>query len=489
MSMDAKTNFAAETLRGTFWTYAAYFSGKLLVFISTVILARLLTKDDFGVVGYALVTISFLDVLSDLGVGPALIYERENPKTADTAFWLGLAVGVGLFILAWLIAPLAGLYFKDMRAVPVIRVLALTFPLSALSNIHDSLLRKHLAFKNRFIPDFARAVGKGVFSVLLAAFGFGAWSLILGQLAGTAVTVLAYWKVLPWRPSFNFVSNTARSLLSYGISIVSVDTLAMLLLNVDYLFVGRFMGAAALGVYSLAFRIPDLLITQFCNVISKVIFPVYVKMRDESRNLARGFLMTMQYVSIVTVPLGIGLALVSEPFVLTFLTEKWVEAIPVMQAISIYALLFSLSYNAGSLYKAQGHPEILTRLALVRLALLVPALYWATARIGTIAAVGWTHAAVALLAGLLNLYVAGRMINTSFRTLLEALRPAVVSGLMMTLAVLLALNWSAAAPPLVQLLAASAVGAAVYGMALLLQLQNFFSEVGQIFRAAVRRES
>ncbi len=487
--MDAKTNFAAETLRGTFWTYAAYFSGKLLVFISTVILARLLTKDDFGVVGYALVTISFLDVLSDLGVGPALIYERENPKTADTAFWLGLAVGVGLFILAWLIAPLAGLYFKDMRAVPVIRVLALTFPLSALSNIHDSLLRKHLAFKNRFIPDFARAVGKGVFSVLLAAFGFGAWSLILGQLAGTAVTVLAYWKVLPWRPSFNFVSNTARSLLSYGISIVSVDTLAMLLLNVDYLFVGRFMGAAALGVYSLAFRIPDLLITQFCNVISKVIFPVYVKMRDESRNLARGFLMTMQYVSIVTVPLGIGLALVSEPFVLTFLTEKWVEAIPVMQAISIYALLFSLSYNAGSLYKAQGHPEILTRLALVRLALLVPALYWATARIGTIAAVGWTHAVVALLAGLLNLYVAGRMINTPFRTLLEALRPAVVSGLMMTLAVLVVLNWSAAAPPLVQLLAASAAGAAVYGMALLLQLQNFFSEVGQIFRAAVRRES
>jgi PST family polysaccharide transporter len=487
--MDAKTNFAAETLRGTFWTYAAYFSGKLLVFISTVILARLLTKDDFGVVGYALVTISFLDVLSDLGVGPALIYERENPKTADTAFWLGLAVGVGLFILAWLIAPLAGLYFKDMRAVPVIRVLALTFPLSALSNIHDSLLRKHLAFKNRFIPDFARAVGKGVFSVLLAAFGFGAWSLILGQLAGTAVTVLAYWKVLPWRPSFNFVSNTARSLLSYGISIVSVDTLAMLLLNVDYLFVGRFMGAAALGVYSLAFRIPDLLITQFCNVISKVIFPVYVKMRDESRNLARGFLMTMQYVSIVTVPLGIGLALVSEPFVLTFLTEKWVEAIPVMQAISIYALLFSLSYNAGSLYKAQGHPEILTRLALVRLALLVPALYWATARIGTIAAVGWTHAVVALLAGLLNLYVAGRMINTPFRTLLEALRPAVVSGLMMTLAVLVALNWSAAAPPLVQLLVASAAGAAVYGMALLLQLQNFFSEVGQIFRAAVRRES
>lgn len=487
--MDTKTNFAAETLRGTFWTYAAYLSGKFLVFISTVILARLLTKDDFGVVGYALVTISLLDVLSDLGVGPALIYERENPKTADTAFWLGLLVSVGLFFLAWLVAPLAGLYFNDERAIPVIRVLALTFPISALSNIHDSLLRKNLAFKNRFVPDFARSVSKGIFSILFAVLGFGAWSLIFGQLAGTIITVLAYWKVLPWRPSFNFIRKTANSLLSYGINIVSVDALATLLLNVDYLFVGRFMGATALGVYSLAFRIPDLLITQFCNVISKVVFPVYVKMRSESRDLARGFLMTMQYVSIVTVPLGVGLALVSKPFVLTFLTEKWDEAIPVMQAISIYALLFSLSYNAGSLYKAEGHPETLTHLALIRLVLLVPALYWATTRIGTIAAVGWAHATVALLAGVLNLYVAGRMVRTSFKTILGTLRPAFVSVAAMCVAVLWVLNVTASTSTLVQFLVAVAVGALVYIVVLMLQMQNLFRDVGQIFRAAVRGES
>ncbi|NMC80253.1 MAG: lipopolysaccharide biosynthesis protein [Chloroflexi bacterium] len=487
--MDAKTNFAAETLRGTFWTYAAYLSGKVLVFISTVILARLLTKDDFGVVGYALVTISLLDVLSDLGVGPALIYERENPKTADTAFWLGLLVSTGLFFLAWLIAPLAGLYFNDERAIPVIRVLALTFPISALSNIHDSLLRKNLAFKNRFVPDFARSVSKGVFSILFAVLGFGAWSLIFGQLAGTLTTVLAYWKVLPWRPSFNFIRKTANSLLSYGINIVSVDALATLLLNVDYLFVGRFMGATALGVYSLAFRIPDLLITQFCNVISKVVFPVYVRMRDESHNLTHGFLMTLQYVSIVTVPLSIGLALVSKPFVLTFLTQKWNDAISVMQAISIYALLFSLSYNAGSLYKAQGHPETLTRLALLRLAILVPALYWATTRFGTITAVGWTHAAVALLVGAINLYVAGRMINVPFKTILGALRPAFVSGLLMALVVLWVLNITASITSLMQLLVATTMGALVYIAALMLQIQNLFREVRQIFRAAVRGES
>ncbi|MFQ5617011.1 MAG: lipopolysaccharide biosynthesis protein, partial [Anaerolineales bacterium] len=333
MTSDSQPNLARETVRGTFWTYASYYSGKLMIFLSTIILARLLTKDDFGVVGYALVTISFLDVLNNLGVGPALIYHREDPKAADTGFWLGLAVSGGLLGLAWLVAPLAGWYFGDPRAIPVIRVLSLTFPLSAFSNIHDSLLRKGLAFKNKFIPDFARAVGKGLFSILFALLGFGAWSLIFGQLIGVAVTVVAYWKVLPWRPSLRFVSSLARSLLRYGISIVALNSLAMLLLNLDYLFIGRFMGAEALGVYTLAFRLPDLSITQFCRVISTVVFPVYVKMRDDPSALRKGFLITLRYVSVVTIPLGVGLALVAEPFVITILTDKWLEAIPVMQAI------------------------------------------------------------------------------------------------------------------------------------------------------------
>ncbi|NMB90752.1 MAG: lipopolysaccharide biosynthesis protein, partial [Chloroflexi bacterium] len=356
MSVNSRQNLAAETVQGTFWTYTATMGGKVLVFLTTIILARLLTKDDYGVVSYALVTISFLDVLSDMGIGPAVVFHRSEDRAPSTAFWLGLVFSLILFGLTWLIAPLVGIYFKDPRAVPVIRVMALTFPLSSLSNIHDNLLRKELKFKNRFVPDLARSVSKGFFSILFALLGFGAWSLIYGQLAGIATTVIAYWKVLPWRPAFQFSVSIARSLLSYGVQIVSVDVLAIFLLNVDYLFVGRFMGPEALGVYSLAFRIPDLLITQFCTVIGMVIFPVYVKLKNEPRQLRKGFLRTLEYVSMITIPMGVGFAMVAGPFVHAVLTDKWEEAIPVMQAIAVYATLFSLSYNAGSVYKAQGKP-------------------------------------------------------------------------------------------------------------------------------------
>src|SRR3712207_1397977 len=125
---------AGVTIRGTMWVYLSTYSGKLLVFLSTVILARLLSKEDFGVAGYALVAISFLDVMSDMGIGPALIFHRADPEVSDTAFWLNLGFAAALFGATWLAAPLVGVLFNDQRAVDVTRVLGLTFPITALGN-------------------------------------------------------------------------------------------------------------------------------------------------------------------------------------------------------------------------------------------------------------------------------------------------------------------------------------------------------------------
>ena len=155
---DSQLNLTRATLRGTLWTYLSYYSGKLLVFISTVILARLLLKEDFGVAGYAVVVIGMLEVLSDMGVGPALIYHRDEPEAADTAFWLSLFLGTALFALTWLLAPFAGTFFNDERAIPVTRGLALTFPLSALSNVHRALLSKELTFGRKFAPSVMQMV-------------------------------------------------------------------------------------------------------------------------------------------------------------------------------------------------------------------------------------------------------------------------------------------------------------------------------------------
>jgi PST family polysaccharide transporter len=487
MSTGSSSGFARAAIHGTAWRYLAFFSGKLMLFISTVVLARLLSKDDFGVVGFAVTTISFLDVMSDLGVAPALIYHKEDDNTSVTAFWLGMLIGVALFLITWVAAPLVGLFFQDPRAVAVTRVLALTYPIGALGNTHEAVLQKKLAFGRTFVPTLVQAMTKGIISIVLAFLSFGAWSLIGGQLGGIAMGAVVFWLVARWRPTFSFDPKIARSLLGYGSKIVVVDLLGILLLNLDYLLVGRYLGAENLGVYTLAFRMPDLLILQFARILSVVIFPIYTRMRDVPGSLTKGFSMTTRYVSLVTIPLGIGLALVAQPFVLTVFTNKWIEAVPVIRAISIYAMLLSLAYNAGSVYKAEGRPQVLTILALTRLAMLLPGLYWATTMAKSIVAVGWMQAAVALVGGALNLYIATRLIKLPVAKLLDALRPALISSIFMAVAVLVTLFLSQNLQPVVQLVVSILFGCLSYLAALWVFQRDVVQAASLQLRSALGR--
>jgi O-antigen/teichoic acid export membrane protein len=466
MNEATQTSLAQTAVSGTFWLYLAKYSGKFLVFLSTVILARLLFQEDFGVAAYALVVIGFLEVAQGLGVSAALIYYRSEPARTDTAFWLSLAVGLLLFGLTWLLAPAAGLYFGDERAIAVTRILGLTFPLSAMGEVHDSLLQKELQFRRKFLPELGRSLAKGVVSIVLAGLGYGAWSLIFGQLAGVVAGVIAFWWVIPWRPSLRFDGRLARSLLAYGARLSASDVVAVLLANADYLLVGRYLGAAALGVYTLAFRIPELLVKEFSVVVGNVVFPLYARIQEDEEALRHGFLLVFRYVNLITVPMGLGLALIARPFVLTFFTERWLEAVPVMSAISLYTLLRSMVFNAGDVYKAQGRPGLLLQIKLVQAVASLPVLWWAAAVVGSLLAVAWSQVALTLVAGLVKLLIAMRLLQVSPKVMAASLWPALAGGTILTGAVLVALRLSGTFSPPLQLLVTVASGALAYGLAL-----------------------
>lgn len=484
---EEKKGLASATIKGTFWVYVSNYTGKFLSFVTVTILARLLTKEDFGLAGYAIVTISFLEVLSDLGIGSALIYHRKDPLASDTAFWLNMITSLALFGLTWLSAPLAGRYFNDLRSVPLIRVLALTFPISGLKNVHGSLLRKDLHFNRKYIPDLVWSASKGTISVVFALLGFGAWSLVWGQVGGQLLSSAAYWLVKPWRPSLRFSHGLAKELLSYGLGLIAVSGLGVFLLNVDYLLVGRYLGAAALGVYTLAFRVPELLIKQFCGTLAKVIFPVFSKLQDDARTLRQAFLATLRYVTIITFPLGLGLALVAEPFVLVVFSSKWVEAIPVVRAISIYSLILSFSFNAGDVFKAQGQLKALTKLSLLRALLMVPAIWWIIRQTGSIVAVGWILVLIITLMSVLTLFVVSNMFGIPFGQIMTAIQPAAISGTLMAVVVLGTLLLTEEALPVVRLVASVGVGALVYLGTLWLFQRQFVLETTDVLRSVFVR--
>lgn len=480
-----RSDLGKATIHGAAWKYLTFFSGKLMILASAILLARLLLKDDFGLVGYAVTAINFLDIIRDLGIGPAVIYHSEDERTPTTAFWMGLLFGLILLGVAWVGAPFVGAYFRDPRVVPVIRALAFTFPINSLGNTHASVLSKKLAFGRSVLPDLLMALTKGITSIAFAYMGFGAWSLVWGQISGSMISSLTLWFVTPWHPKFFFDFKVARSLMNFGVNIVGMDLLSVLLLNLDYLLVGRYLGSDALGAYTLAFRLPDLVILTFARIIGSVIFPVFTHMRGIPGSLGKGFVLVARYVSLVTVPMGLGLALVARPLTLVLFTAKWSDMIPALQGIALYGMFLSLVYNAGDAYKADGRPQIITWLGLVQLALLFPALWWAVMVAKSIAAVGWMQAAVAFVSVALNLYVATRMLDVSISDILNAFRPALMAGALMSGIVALVLFASSNLPAWQQLALGVISGGLTYGLALWILQRQVVLEVVFRMRSAV----
>ena len=219
-------------------------------------------------------------------------------------------------------APAVGLFFGDERAIGVTRALAVTLPILALGNTHDALLQKRMKFGTKAFPDTVKVVAKGVIAIGLAIQGFGYWSLIVGQIVGSLLWVIVLWWVVPWRPTFEFEFKELGPLLRYSLSIVTMSAFAIIFTNADYLFIGRYLGAGALGIYTLAFRLPELLIKEFPIMVGNVLLPAFSKMGTDADTIEANTLTSIRYSVLITLPIGIGLALTARPLVFAFLFRK-----------------------------------------------------------------------------------------------------------------------------------------------------------------------
>lgn len=451
--------------RAVIWNYVSFAAGKMLVLVTMAILARLLTPEDFGVVGFATVAVAYLAVLKDLGLGGALIQRKDDiDESAETVFAFNLITGAVLTVLCFLGAPLVADFFREPLVVPLLRVLSLTFVLEALGSVQLVLLRKNMDFKRKLIPDVGRSVVKGAVSIAAAAAGFGVWALVWGQLAGVVTSVILTWTVFPWRPRVRIHRRLVRPLARFGGPLIVTDIQFAIWSNLDYLVVGRLLGDVALGVYTLAYRLPELLIQSVWRVLGGAIFPLFSKLQDQPALLRRGFLATIKYTQVLVVPMCVGLFITAEPAVRALFGEQWNQAIPVLQVMCVFSLLGSIGVNAGDVYKALGRPGILAKLAGFELVVLIPALMFG-ARYG-IVGVAWAHAGVAALDTVVRLAVANRMVGTTFGDIWRQMAPSVGAGIWLAVAALPAMWLTAGAGDLASLAAAAVAGSVAYAVAL-----------------------
>ncbi len=421
-SLDGLADRAA---RGMFWALVANLAGRLASLASLAVLARLLSPADFGVVAFALVFVTYVETAGDLGAAAALIYWPDRrEEAARGAFWINVVTGTSWFGLTWLLAPAVATFFRQPEAAPVLRLLALSFPLKALANTHDALCQKDLRFRERLGAELAMALVKASVAIALAAAGLGVWSLAGGQLAGLASRAACLWWIEPWRPVGPVPRDIVRPLLAFGRGVVGVNVLAAVVHHADLVVVGRMLGAEALGLYQVAAKLPEMTVALLVWVVARVLFPTLALAQAEPAALRRMALGSLRYVALLALPATVTLIVLARPLAAVLFGASWAGAAPILRALAVYTGLRALASPAGDVLKALGRPGLLARLGALRAAVLLPALVGAAA--GGATAIAWTLTAVTAAGSGLNLAVASRASGMALRDLVAALRPSLL---------------------------------------------------------------
>ena len=415
---------------GALWQGAAQAVAKAVVLVTTVLLARLLSPEEYGLVAFALVLMAYAEAIADAGVAQALVYLPRRAAFTRAALLLSVVSGCLLAVLVLAAAPAVADFFGHADVAPLVRLLALSLLAASLGAVPEALLRRELRFPRLTTAMVIRAVVTGAVTIGLALDGWGAWSLAWGTVAGSMSYTLSVWALLPERRQVQFWRAgraDVRAVLGYGTPVAGSSMLAKLIFDVDYLIVGALLGAQALGYYTLAFRMPELLIINVFFVIATVTFPLYARARRDPDRLRGGYLQSVRIQSLYGICAGVGLAVVAPYLVPVLFGSAWARAITPLVLLALYAAVRSVGAGANEVYKALGRPGLSVLLSLARLVILVPVLIVASRwGIDGIAA-AQLLVAVVFAVGMQTL--AARVMHLRPADLVRATAPALVCGL------------------------------------------------------------
>ncbi len=476
---------AQRILNGLFWASSSYVAGKLLVFGSIMILARLLAPDAFGAMALAMSAILVLEIFGTLGLTSALIFEeREVDAAARICFWLTAATSVLETVAGWYFAPALAGFFHEPSLAPMLRALTITLVLTALGNTHDTLLRRRLSFRRKMLPDVGASAIKGGAGVVLALLGWGVWSLIWGQVLGSALGTALLWWVTPWRPGWptRWDGRVARRMFRYAQHIYLLDTSSVLLTNFDTLTIGRMLSESWLGFYTLAFRIPEVLLLSVLNVITRVVFPAFSRLQGDRAALRLTVIDTARYTALLTLPVAAGLAVLARPIVLGLYGWHWGPSIPVLEILALYAGVRCLAQHFGDAYKAIGRPDVLTKTTLAWWLLLPPDLILG-AHWGGIVGVAWGQVVTRAAITLLHIYLIARYLKIMPSDLWTCFAPALEATAVMGGGLMLVRARLSAWGPRPELALMVPLGMALYAAVLQLRyphvVRNAWSQIRQ----------
>ncbi len=378
-----------SSISGVKWTGFAEILIRLFQFAVTIVLARLLTPTEFGQIALALVIIKLIQVFIDFGIAPALIQKQEvTEKDYQFAFTslgiLSFLLATGLFFQPHFFATLIG----SGQISPLIKVLSLVIPLSAVNILPRVMLNRRLDFKGLALAESVGMLGYGALTLLFAFLWRNVWCFVVGIFAEQIFVGIYLWLKVRWRPRFHLSWAVFRDIFHFSSAVFGTRFFNFLNLNLMNVFINKFFGSSALGLYSLSFQIIDLPTQRFAKNIRKVMYPILSRLQSDLEDYRIFYLNYKLIILLVTLPFFVLLFLFAGPFVRLFYGEKWLAAIPYLKILSLVGLVRALWTGISLVSMTLGRPRFEMLLNLLISLFLFPGILLFS-RLGMSAVVLW----------------------------------------------------------------------------------------------------
>ena len=468
-----------KAILGVPWTVVSFGANKVITTLTTLVLARLLSPDDFGVIAVALMVVSFLYWFGGLSFANTIVLRQElDARGLGTALTIMLVTGAVATVLAAAASPAVAALFSNPQVTDVLLAMSSMFLITSLSSFYDAVLQRELEFRRRFVSLGVQTVSYAVVAIALAVAGVGVWSMVIGQI----VSGLAYAASLLWltprriRPRFH--RPIARSLLVTGRGFMAQGMTVFVRQNADNVTVGHVFGTTALGFYSMAYRLGDLSYWAISDPVARVTFPAFARSQARGEDIRGPFLSVLRMVALVGCPIGVLLSGAADPFTRAIFGEKW---LPMVGALSVLGIWSALRPIDTTLFWALNSIHRADLVGWISLAILVPLIP------GFIIAVSVGHleavAIVVVIDTLISLSVLAvlvrRHLGVSLRALWAAVAPIVLASPIAWAATYFVAHEVVTRPPLLSLVACVSAGLVAYAITLTLLERSLLRQAAE----------
>ncbi|WP_148372659.1 lipopolysaccharide biosynthesis protein [Bacteroides bouchesdurhonensis] len=365
--MTEKQSLKAKTVNGVGWSAIDTVANQGITFLVGLVLARLLSPDEYGLIGIIMIFIALFNVFIVSGFNSALIRKKDtSDKDYNTMFLFNIGVSIVLFVVLWLASPVIASFFKREELTALTRAMGVILLINAFSLVQVTILTKQINFRKQAKISLIASVTSGVLGIGMALAGYGVWSLVSQQISRQGLNAFLLWIWSKWRPDFTFSRTSFKYLWGYGWKLLCSSLLDTTWTQLYQVVIGKCYTPATLGQYSRAYQFSNIFSQNLTNIVQRVSYPVLSSIQDDLERLKEAYRRVIKTTMLVSFICMLGLAAIARPMVLVLIGEQWLPCVVMLQLLNFNMMLYPLHALNLNMLQVQGRSDLFLKIEIYK---------------------------------------------------------------------------------------------------------------------------